>query len=93
MKRGRPQDCSLRARSGSDSVLDARVPAVLDSIEQRFDIWFPVAVINLAGRAEVSTEELRRYNQIGAVAADVAVERFFDTDSAVTRLDIDLAQN
>ena len=73
--------------------MDARVPAAGDSIEKRFDIWLTVAVINLAGRAEVSTEELRRYDQIGAVAADVAVERFFQADRAVTRLDIDLAQN
>lgn len=93
MKRGKPQDCCLRARSASDVVLDAGVPAGLDSIEKRYDIWLSMTVINLAGRAEVSTEEIRRYDQIGAVAADVAVESFFHTDRAVTRLDIDLAQN
>ena len=75
-----------------DSALYAGVPTALDGIQERFDIWLAVAMIDLAGGADVVTEELRRHDKVGAVAANMAVQSLLDADRVVPSLNVDLAQ-
>ena len=49
-------------------------------------------MVDLAGGADVVAEQLRRHDEIGAVAANMAVKGLFDADRTVPSLDVDLAQ-
>ena len=87
---GRPPVCDLRERL-SCSALNARVPTTLDGIQECFDIWLAVAMIDLAGGADVVPEELRRNNETGAVTPDMAVQGFLNANRTVASLNVDLA--
>ena len=73
------------------SALSARVPTAFDGIQQRFKVGFAMPVVDLAGGANVVPEKLRRHDEIGAVAADMAVKGLFDADRTVASLNVDLA--
>lgn len=88
---GRPPVCDLRERL-SCSGLNAGVPAAVDGIQERFDIWLAVAMIDLAGCADVVAEQLRWHDEIGAVAANMAMQGFLNADRTVPSLNVDLAQ-
>lgn len=49
-------------------------------------------MVDLAGCADVVAEELRRHDEVGAVATDMAMQGFLNADCTVASLNVDFAQ-
>ena len=70
-----------------------RVPTGSHRIQKGGDVRAPVAMIDFGGCPDMCSEKLWRHDQIGAVRLDMGMERFLQTNRAVSGLGRDRAQD